>query len=190
MNWKEIFKPTIGKLILPIVLCLLFLIMLISTYSLTNKVGSTACTASRDYIVPLTRAQFTNNTAEVIRLSAEFEVFNRERRFQSGKEKFIEASAIFFSTINPFYNPLLDSNSKYTYLKKEHFNCVKESFEDLETITGESGATGYQALFYQNEYKPVPWIFHIFGFIVLFLEGYVLSILASFIYKKIKKNEI
>ena len=87
---------------------------------------------------------------------------------------------------------MIGSDSKYTFLKEEHFNCIKESFEEINVLRGEAGATGVQALFNFDEYKPVPWYYHVLGFVLLFLEGYVLSILFVFVHQiveNIRKRE-
>ena len=67
------------------------------------------------------------------------------------------------------------------------FLRMRAWLEEINRIKGEAGQAGMTAFFNLDEYKPVPWYIHLFGFLILILEGYILSCIIFFIYKEIKR---
>lgn len=185
MRWKEFFKPTKGKVILPIILVLFFLIGTSLNYYNAHWLGPVLCESETKYLIPIIKATKAHDNATAENLSKEAKQYVKENMIS---EKVIVIADFFDSNlrrISPFYKgvclpPSEETRCSYSYFKENDFNCIKSSFKEIYAMADKELEV--------SEYKPVPWYSFIFNIIYFILAGYILSCLIAFIVNKARSK--
>jgi len=178
---KEFFGVEWKKFILPVLLIILFVVVINSFYSLGSVMDKYGCE-----MVSLVREQITN-----VKQNNTFAINQTANKMKSLSEN-IQKDMKKFQNIEPVFNFLkmldpiipvpcefMDGNFCRFYINESTYNCLTS----LKTNEG-TGLTQPKIV----EYKRASIITFGLNGLLLFTEGYLISSLILFIYRKIIKN--
>jgi hypothetical protein len=183
MDWKEFFRPTKGKLILPIILILFFLIVIFGNYYFMGKAGSATCEARTKYINPIIRAGIEGDNETAEQLSNELKNFREEKDIPEIYNHILNIGNSFLKKILPLHIDRQQNFIMY-YFEEEDIECLQSADKELGELRKIQGYD-YE---YQERYGIVPWYLFILNPLILILEGYIIFCLVAFIYYKIKSK--
>lgn len=190
MGMKEFLKPEWKKFILPIALIVLFLVMIVSFHLYSSVMNKYFCGT----ISLFQELEATMKQNDSLAYERAFNKTVASPFFTEGQnyDELVRGAAyisIFIRTIDPFmslpceykydyYNFLVNDFCEY-YINKETYNCCA-SLPESSNISCFDTA---------KPYKGVSLVTQGLNVLLLFLEGYLISCVALFAYRKVGKKK-
>lgn len=181
---KEFLKPEISKFIVPIILLLAFTFFVYSFDNILKKIETLPC-ESLTLMKELDAARKNNDTEKITEVGQKETKLMEKYNLENFKLPFSQGN-IFYKLITkidlmfPLPCEILPEKNCKNYNNKESFECTIESrkynpFSEIDIIE------------VQNNYNPLTIFDIIINIFVLFFEGYLLSCLIIWFYRKVKK---
>lgn len=202
MSLKEFFKPTKGKLVIPIAVLLFFLIILSINYNDTQKTGKAWCEINKNYVIPMLKAEITNDTETAKKIENQENEYRFRQQTPEATIFFLENGIAFLKkisvfNINPDYSIDCEVSGEFCpYHKEKYFECIRTTSKEISELKIQTGS--FDSSFdappedYDNlKYNPqhLRYILNIIlnlGFLII--TTYILSCALVFLYKKIRKK--
>jgi len=200
MNWKEFLKPEWKKIILPSILILIFIILIKFSYDTASLFDKYLCEIfsvakqKQVYIEQNNTKALEDIEIRLENLSNNFRIeVEKNRLLKLADEEFFFHAFMNMKKINPLLpfpceHNIVDLRYKHCrfYINEETYDCLANFTSPKNIIFG----------FYKKEmreYKKVSFFDISLNILILFIEGYLISCLILFCYRKIirrVKNEL
>ena len=191
MDIKEFLKPDWKKLILPFILIILY-IYIVAFSSRVGQLMDTYMCDSFSLNRKITEAYQNNETDKIDQYKEEMNYLSGKMRTAS--ENLDIDNIVVIYNFMKFINPVMplpceleSTNFCAHYASKETYDCFVD-FEDYLKGPSASVTAGLLSPTAMVEYRKSTFFTHVFSIIVLIIEGYLVSALVVFLYKKIKNR--
>ena len=181
---RDFLKPEWKKFILPIILIILFFVVINAFYtsgSVMDKYGCEAVSLIQEQQANIKQ----NNTLAINQTVSRMRFLSQNIQNDMRQIQNIEPIFNFVKTIDPFIPvpcEAMQGNVCEFYINKDTYNC----FINLKS----EKTTGINILAEPeiNEYRVVSLPYLGLNVLLVFIEGYLISLIILFVYQKIKKK--
>ncbi|MFH1501121.1 MAG: hypothetical protein ABIE22_04225 [archaeon] len=188
MRLKDFLRPSVGKLILPVIIIVFLLVLFFMSKSVIPFLGEVSCMMV-DFNEQSILLGGQNNTGLLDQKALEFSETIEERRSEIGEIKlaFVLFSNQIIGRVDPLYPvpcSILSSGFCGFYISQEGYNCLLTLFSDVKSM---------DSLFSLGEikdYRSVSYLALVMNLLLIFIIFYLISCLVAFIYNEMRKKNV